>query len=110
MKNLNRSLFADPPRHHPDAVYVGSMEFPFCGMIMSHMASENIEALHQMADKIGVARRHFQDDDKHLHPHYDICKSKKELAIKFGAIEINDRDLNKRCHPKLMKLFESSQF
>lgn len=79
------------------AVYVGTWEFRFRDMIMSHMASADLEALHKMADIIGVSRKHFQDDP-HV-PHYDICKSKKKLAIKSGAIEIDDRDMILKCYP-----------
>lgn len=76
-------------------VYVGTMEFHFCRMIMFHMSSPDIESLHIMANKIGIQRKWFQNKDGM--PHYDICKSKKELAIKNGAIEINDRELIKIC-------------
>jgi hypothetical protein len=31
-------------------------------------------------------------------PHYDICKSKKLLAIKNGAIELHDREILRRCY------------
>lgn len=82
-------------------VYVGILEFPFNGMLMSHMASTNINELHKMADTIGVNRKWFQD--KPGHPHYDICKSKKRLAIKNGATEINDRELVRICFPELNK-------
>lgn len=72
-------------------VLVGTMEFPFRRMVMFHMACEDLDALHEMADKIGVDRRWFQD--KPGHPHYDICRSKKVLAMKHGAKEVNDRDI-----------------
>jgi hypothetical protein len=99
-------LFLDALREDPNAVYVGTLEYPFSGMIMSHLASPNLEELHKMVDAIGVPRKHFQDDEKHLHPHYDICKSKKALAIKLGAVEIDDRELIERCYPQLKKLLD----
>lgn len=79
-------------------VYVGTMEFPFRGMLMSHMCSPDIDALHRMADAIGIKREWFQDHE--VHPHYDVSKAKKKLAIKLGAIEINDREIIRLCHPK----------
>lgn len=84
-------------------VYVGKFEYPFGRMLMSHMASPDIEALHKMADAIGINRKWFQNKDKgdKLTPHYDICKSKKQLAIQLGAIEIGDRELIKLCYPDL---------
>ena len=69
-------------------VYVDSCEWPLGRMMMCHMLSDSIEDLHSMADKIGVSRRWFQNS---RYPHYDICKSKRELAVKFGAIEIGRR-------------------
>lgn len=78
-------------------VYVGNLEFGFGRMKMSHMASPNIEELHRMAASIGIARKWFQNHAKH--PHYDICKSKKQLAISLGAKEISDRELIKICYP-----------
>lgn len=80
-------------------VYVGTIEFPYGRMIMFHMASTDLDSLHEMADKIGIRRKWFQN--KLGHPHYDICKSKKKKAIEFGAIEINDRELIKICYPDL---------
>ena len=69
-------------------VYVDQANLPYGRMIMCHMVATDLEELHQMADKIGVSRRHFQ---KHrFHPHYDICLAKKKLAIQFGAVELGN--------------------
>jgi hypothetical protein len=53
-----------------------------------------------MAAKIGVARKWWQSPEKTSGSHYDICLSKKALAIQFGAIEITWRQagaMNSRC-------------
>ena len=55
------------------------------------MAADTIEELHQMAQEVGVAKRHFQN--KQGKPHYDICKQNKLKAIELGAIEVNDREI-----------------
>jgi len=55
------------------------------------MLADTLNELHEMADNIGIARKWFQQHASH--PHYDICKSKRTLAIKFGAIEVNRREL-----------------
>jgi len=78
-------------------VYVGKREYPFGRMIMSHMASPDLDSLHKMADAIGVKRKWFQD--KKSHPHYDICKQMKRKAIELGAIEVSDKDLIRKCYP-----------
>lgn len=83
-------------------VYVGTMEWPFRRMIMFHMATDSdLEELHLMADAIGINRKWFQNkgQDKN-YPHYDICKSKKKLALEAGAKEVNDREIIKRCFNK----------
>lgn len=79
------------------AVYVGTMEFPFGRMIMFHLIADTVDKLHQMVDKIGVNRKWFQHKREDGLPHYDICKLKKVLAIKHGAIELHDREILRRC-------------
>lgn len=56
-----------------------------------HMVSDSIEELHIFAIKIGLKREWFQD--KFNRPHYDLLKSKKELAIKLGAKEVTRKEL-----------------
>lgn len=71
-------------------VFVDPPGWTYRGMLMCHMISPNLDALHQMADTIGVARRWFQDPvtmPKVSLPHYDIAKSKRALAVRAGAIE-----------------------
>jgi hypothetical protein len=73
-------------------VYV---DIPFCWfgrMRMCHMTADSPEELHAMADRIGVARKWFQDKRT---KHYDICLSKRRLAIRFGAVEMT-KDIRRR--------------
>ena len=72
-------------------VYVGKREYKHGRMIMSHMAADSIDELHEMAKKVRVDKRHFQN--KVGKPHYDICKQNKIKAIEFGAIEVDDRKI-----------------
>lgn len=77
-------------------VYVDAAQHTFGRMIMCHMFSPDLEALHSMADRIGVARKWFQDPrtmPKVSWPHYDIAKSKRGLAISFGAIECDKNQM-----------------
>ena len=66
------------------AVYVDKARHPFGRMVMCHMMADTLEELHAMADQIGVARRWFQNKRS---PHYDICLSKRALAVGNGAVE-----------------------
>lgn len=73
-------------------VYVDDMyKYPigqFRRMKMSHMMADTEQELHDMADKIGVARKWYQGD------HYDICMSMRAKAVKLGAKEITWRELS----------------
>lgn len=72
------------------SVYVDDMEAGFGRMVMCHMSADTVDELHAMADAIGVARKWFQKPD--TRPHYDICKSKRALAVQRGAKEIEWRE------------------
>lgn len=85
-----------------EIVYIGILELPYRRMLMSHMASPSLEALHRMADAIGVNRKWFQDHE--FHPHYDICKAKKQKAIALGAVLVSDKELIRKCYPKMAQL------
>lgn len=80
------------------AVYVDDMyKIPlgeFKGMKMSHMIADTTEELLAMADKIGVKRKWIQDKDTKWE-HFDICMSKRVLAVKHGAIEITRLELGR---------------
>ena len=72
-------------------VYVDTMRAPFGRMIMCHMIADTLDELHTMAQTISVARKWFQD--KPGFPHYDICQSKRILALAAGAQEIRYKEL-----------------
>ena len=75
------------------AVYVDDSKYPFKGMIMCHMVADSVAELHTMAELIGIARNRYQGPPKTRHPHYDLCQSKRMLAIQLGAIEKSSKDL-----------------
>lgn len=84
-------------------VYVDDMYLHSIGrfgrMKMSHLIADTDEELHALAQQIGVARRHWQSPTATSGSHYDICMSKRELAIAAGAVEITLRQcaaMNKR--------------
>lgn len=71
------------------SVYVDRACNVYGRMIMCHMIADTPLELHAMADKIGVARRWYQVPPKASFWHYDIAKSKRELAVKLGAVEVD---------------------
>lgn len=71
--------------------YVDDMRAPYGRLIMCHLLAETDEELHAMADKIGVARKWWQD--KKSGSHYDICLSKRALAVQHGAVEVTMKQM-----------------
>ena len=67
-------------------VYVDQERMPFRRMTMCHMLADEPDELLAMADKIGVARKWLQHPGK-PQEHFDICLSKRALALKHGALE-----------------------
>ena len=78
------------------AVYVDDMYKSslgnYRGMKMSHMVADSTEELLVMADKIGVNRKWIHGKGE-SNEHFDICFSKRQKAIRLGAIEIPMRKL-----------------
>lgn len=67
-------------------VFVDDMCAPFGRMKMCHMVADTEQELHEMAAKIGVSRKWYQDD------HYDVCLSMKAKALVLGAKECTWRE------------------
>ena len=77
------------------AVYVDDMRAPFGRMIMCHMIADDDAELRAMADRIGVQRRWHQYPGT-PRSHFDICLSKRALAVAAGAVEIESIMLERR--------------
>lgn len=73
------------------AVFVDDMDCAYGRMRMSHMLADSDEELHAMALAIGVARKWWQSPAVSSGSHYDICKSKKALALAKGAVQVTLR-------------------
>lgn len=73
-------------------VYVDAPINPFGRMLMCHMVADTDDELHRMADQIGVSRKWHQKAGT-PQSHYDICKSKRALAVNCGAVEIGRKEL-----------------
>lgn len=72
------------------SVYVDDMFAIYGRMKMCHMVADSSAELHAMAQKIGVARRWVQHEGKPSE-HYDVCKEKRDRAIRLGALPISTR-------------------
>jgi hypothetical protein len=74
------------------SVYVDRMSAPFRRMRMCHMLADTHEELIVMADRLGVDSKWIQKAGT-PEEHFDICLSKRKLALAAGAIEISTRDM-----------------
>lgn len=74
------------------AVYVDDMRAGFGRMVMCHMVADTTDELLAMADKIGVQRKWLQNAGTPKE-HFDIALSKRALAVKAGAVEVNKSGL-----------------
>jgi hypothetical protein len=73
-------------------VYVDDMEAKYRGMTMCHMVADTHSELMAMANLIGMRLRWLQKAGTYKE-HFDICKSKRALAVMHGAVEINRAQL-----------------
>lgn len=80
-------------------VFVDLAKNPYGRMHMCHMIADTTEELIEMADKIGVDRKWIQNEGL-ASEHFDICKSKRELAVKNGAKEVSSRQIVKVIQSK----------
>lgn len=74
------------------SVFVDDMQAGFGNMIMCHCIADTTEELLEMMDTIGVKRKWIQYPGT-VREHFDICKSKRTLAIQHGAVPITQREL-----------------
>jgi hypothetical protein len=73
------------------SVYVDNARIRYRGMLMCHLLADTLDELHAMADRVGLRREWFQGDAGA--PHYDICLTKRQAAIKAGAVEVGRKEL-----------------
>lgn len=71
------------------SVYVDNSAHGFGRMLMCHMIADTPDELRAMAERIGVQLKWFQHSASV--PHFDIAKSKRELALAAGAIVLERR-------------------
>jgi Protein of unknown function (DUF4031) len=77
------ATYVDALQNYPDA---GLRFTEFC-----HLLADTRAELHELADRIDMPRRFFQD-----HPwrwHYDLPAHLRARAVELGAIEISRREV-----------------
>jgi hypothetical protein len=74
------------------SVYVDAPVHRLGRMLMCHMLADSRAELLLMAENIGVATRWLQNVGE-ASEHFDVCKSKRALAVASGAVEVSSRQL-----------------
>lgn len=77
------------------SVYVDNWQAQYGIMKMSHMVADSKEELLEMADRIGLARRHLQVSGSGI-VHFDVSASKRHQAVLCGAIQVTPQELIRR--------------
>ena len=54
-----------------------------------HLIADDIDELHGFAKRIGMRYLWFQNDSRL--PHYDLNESRRRVAVKQGAVELDRR-------------------
>lgn len=82
------------------SVYVDDYFAQFSRMQMSHLIADSHDELLSFIDRIGVQRKWIQKQGTHQE-HFDVCKSKRLLAIDAGAIQLTPKQLVVKMREKL---------
>lgn len=80
-------------------VYVDDAMIPYRGMLMSHLIADTREELLSMTTRIGVAHRWIQFPGTPKE-HFDICASKRALALAAGAIPVSSREIVRKLRTR----------
>lgn len=76
-------------------VYVDQSRYSLGRMQMCHMIADTPKELYHMADKIGVRHKWLQYPGSYKE-HFDICLTKRKLAVAAGAVELTTKDLARK--------------
>lgn len=58
----------------------------------SHLMADTAEELHEFAARLGLRREWAQYEDKPWMLHYDVTATKRQAAIRLGAVPITWRE------------------
>lgn len=75
-----------------DDMYLTSMG-QYRGMKMSHMVADTEQELFDMALKIGIQLKWYQQPPRVRYSHFDISLSMRQKAVLLGAKEVTMKEL-----------------
>lgn len=67
------------------------------------MLADGLDELHEFGQRIGMRRAWFQEPPKASRPHYDLNESRRAVAVRYGAIEIDRRQTVELSRALLLK-------
>ena len=77
-------------------IYVDDYRMKWKGMVMSHMVSDtSTEELIEFAKKLRLKPQWIQKQGT-WREHFDVSESKRQLAIKLGAVPLQFMELHKK--------------
>ena len=69
-------------------------KYGFCHLTCLPVNADELDSLHDFANRLGIKRSWFQDHS--THPHYDITARKRIQAIDQGAVFLTAREQARR--------------
>ena len=98
------------------AVYVDSFRTPATvGRLKgnwSHLTADTTEELVEFAERLGLKRHWIQNPGNPWKEHFDVVDSKRELAIRLGAVQVTMREaveLHRRKREAAAQSWEGSE-
>lgn len=88
------TIYVDPLRE-TGKVWTRSGSHQACHMASDLHNQRGVAELHEMAQRIGMNPKWFQD--RPMLPHYDLTPSRRELAISRGAVSIKAVEFIRKC-------------
>lgn len=62
-----------------------------------HLQADTVEELHAFAARLGLKRSWFQTKEgRPDYDHYDLTRSKRDMALRFGAVDEGFRGAERR--------------
>jgi len=74
-----------------------------------HMYTDGeLEELHELAERMGLKRKWFQQHPKL--PHYDLTANMRKLAIRLGAVEASLEEMIEFVHQRKFRYDSTGKF
>lgn len=65
----------------------------WCHLVCDDFSPAGLEALHRVAEQLGLQRAYLHDPPGKLRPHYDLTPALRQRALQLGLPELSRREL-----------------